>query len=153
MDRPRARVTHAVDASPEDVFAFLSDLGNHWRLASGVVEIAEVDGAAAGGGTIELHGPLGLTRLARTRIAQAVAPADGVGGVIEGTAETPAGTLVRIAWNLTPAPRGTRIALELVVERATTVDRFLLALGARRWLERRLLERALADLEQNLQRR
>ena len=57
---------------------------------------------------------------------------------------------MRVAWNLAPAPRGTRVALELVVERAALLDRVLLAIGGRRWLERRLLRRALDDLEQNV---
>jgi hypothetical protein len=148
---PRARVRQTVASPPAAVFAFLADLRNHWRIASGLVTIAELDGGSdADGSRIELHGPLGLTRVAATRIARATEPAEGVGGVIEGTAETPGGTLVRIAWNLSPAPRGTQVTLELVVERASPADRLLLALGARRWLERRLLRRALADLEQSV---
>jgi hypothetical protein len=148
----RARVSEIVPSPPGEVFAFLADLRNHWRLANGVVRVAELEhsDADAGGGSIELHGPLGLKRVARTRIAQAVEPAGGVGGVIEGTAETPQGTLVRVAWNLAPAPRGTLVALDLVVERATPLDRLLLAAGGRRWLEQRLLARALADLAENV---
>jgi hypothetical protein len=144
----RARVSELVPSPPAEVFAFLADLRNHWRLANGVVHVAELEHSEpdAGGGSIELHGPLGLKRVARTRIARAVEPADGVGGVIEGTAETPRGTLVRVAWNLAPAPGGTLAALDLVVERATPLDRLLLALGGRRWLERRLLRQALDDL-------
>src|SRR5581483_8169243 len=92
----------------------------------------------------------GLRRAAQTRIAHAVEPADRVGGVIEGTAETSHGTLVRVAWNLAPAPGGTLVALDLVVERAAALDRLLLALGGRRWLEQRLLRQALDDLARSL---
>lgn len=148
----RARVWQRVASPPGDVFDFLADLRNHWRLASGIVSIVDLDGdgADADGGSIELRGPLGLARTARTRIVRATEPSEGVGGVIDGVAETPAGTLVRVAWNLAPAPEGTLVALDLVVERAAPLDRALLALGGRRWLERRLLRRALDDLERSV---
>ena len=37
-----------VPAEPQEVFAFLSDLGNHWRLASRFVEVVELESARNG---------------------------------------------------------------------------------------------------------
>jgi hypothetical protein len=146
----RASARAAVEAPPDAVFGFLSDLRNHWRLASGNVRILELDdeGGSAGGGRIALRGPLGISRVAQTCITQAVPPADGVGGVVEGIATTPQGTALRVAWNLAPLPTGTQVVLELAVERARPLDRLLLVLGGRRWLERGLLRRTVADLEE-----
>ncbi|HEY7396954.1 MAG TPA: SRPBCC family protein [Gaiellaceae bacterium] len=143
----RARASAVVQAPPDAVFAFLSDLRNHWRLASRNVRIVELDGdASSGGGRVVLHGPLGISRVAQTRITQAVAPTKSVGGVVEGTAATPHGTSLRVAWNVSALPAGTQVVLELTVERARMLDRLLLVAGGRRWLERRLLGRAVADL-------
>jgi hypothetical protein len=146
----RARARAAVEAPPDAVFAFLSDLRNHWRLASRNVRILELDGegGGSGGGSIALRGPLGISRVAQTRITHAVPPAGGVGGVVEGVAATPQGTALRVAWNLAALPAGTQVVLELAVERARPLDRLLLVAGGRRWLERRLLRRAVGDLEQ-----
>lgn len=153
MSRPlRACASSAVAAPPDAVFAFLSDLRNHWRLTSSNVRIVALDeaGGDSGGGCIAFHGPLGISRILQTRITQAVPPADGVGGVVEGTAETTTGTSLRVAWNLARVRPGTRVALELAVERAAPLDRLLLLAGGRRWLEQRLLLRAVRDLEQEL---
>jgi hypothetical protein len=82
-----------------------------------------------------------------------VAPVDGVGGVLEGIAEVSnGGTRARIGWTLAAHPDGTAVTVEAVVERAAPLDALLLRCGGRRWLERRLLAGAVADLAA-LQRR
>jgi len=50
-----------VQATPEEVFDFLSDLRNHWRMADRFVEVVSVeasDGMHADGGRVRVRGPL-----------------------------------------------------------------------------------------------
>jgi hypothetical protein len=137
---------------PADVFAFLAELRNHWQLTGRFVALEEVEesGPAAEGGWIRVRGPLGISRLAHTRLVRSTPPSDGVGGVLEGRAEVPNGTSARIDWMLSAAPGGTRVSLRIVIEKATLTDRLLLVLGGRRWLESVLLRSALENLEQAL---
>src|SRR4051795_10866034 len=61
-----------IPAPPEAVFGFLADLANHWSLIDRWTEIVALEphGRAA---TVRLRGPLGVRRLARTRVLDAVA--------------------------------------------------------------------------------
>lgn len=121
-----------VPAPPADVFAFLSDLANHWRLMDGGVEVVELD-AAARCGVVRLHGPLGMRRTVRTHVTAAEEP-----GLIVGTARVGARTAARVSWTLEPARgAGTHVRLVASVERATALDRLLLTLGGAAWLRRR----------------
>jgi hypothetical protein len=142
----RAAASGVVDAPASEVFGFLADLDNHRRLAHRYASVLELTDGGPDGAWVRVRGPLHVTRRARTEMTQAVAPVEGVGGVIEGTATTSGGTEVRVVWRLSPRPNGTAVAVEFVIERATPIDRVLLAAGGRRWLERRFLRAALADL-------
>jgi Polyketide cyclase / dehydrase and lipid transport len=128
-----------VPAGPEEVFGFLSDLGNHWRLASRFVEVVELESAGNGGsadrGRVRLRGPLGMRRTARTRVTAARPPR-----LLIGVAEIPGGTRARVSWTLASRLGETRVRLAAEVEDARPLDRLLLALGGRRWLERRFSE-------------
>jgi hypothetical protein len=88
-------------------------------------------------------GPLGIRRAARTRVVESHAPTR-----LSGTAEVGSGTIARVSWTLQPAGEHTRVRLAATVERASVLDRALLALGGRRWLERRF-----AGTLQTLERR
>ena len=140
-----------VPAEPQEVYAFLSELGNHWRLASRFVEVVELESARNGDssdrGVVRLRGPLGLRRTARTTVTAARPPR-----LIIGTAEIADGTRARVSWTLARRLGQTRVRLSAEVESARGLDRLLLALGARRWLERRF-EETLAALAVELQRR
>ena len=140
-----------VPAEPQEVFAFLSDLGNHWRLASRVVEVVERESArngdAANRGVVRLRGPLGMRRTARTTVTAARPPR-----LMIGTAEIAGGTRARVSWTLAARLGQTRVRLAAEVENARRLDRLLLALGGRRWLERRFHE-TLAALAAELQAR
>jgi len=103
-----------------------------------------------GGGCIALYGPLGISRVARTRVTQTVPPSEDAGGTVEGVAETAHGTALRVAWKLTRMQTGTKVMLELAIERAWPLDRLLLVAGGRRWLEQRLLRGAVEDLGQEV---
>ena len=131
------RVERRVRRDPEDLFEFLCDLRNHWLLADRFIEVVELDGA----GPLRMHGPLGLRRTAVTRVIE-VEP----GTRIAGIAAIGTRTLARITWTLTPVNGGTRVVLAASLERASLLDRMLLAAGAAPWM-RRHLERTLARLD------
>jgi uncharacterized protein YndB with AHSA1/START domain len=131
-----------VPASPEDVFEFLSDLANHWRLLDRHVDVVELDGRPPDRAVVRLRGPLGVRRTVRTHVIARRNPR-----LIIGIAELGEGTRARVSWTLGGRLRETRVRLAAEVEQASSFDRMLLALGGRTWLERRFafgLER-LAD--------
>ena len=138
MSRVAARIAaeRVVAASPAVVFAFLADLQNHWLLADRFVEVLTIErppgGGPSHGGTVRMRGPLGLRRTARTRVVEAQAPAS-----IAGTAAVGGGTEASVRWTLTPVRGSTRVRLEATVRRAAWLERMLLAMGGRRWLQRR----------------
>jgi hypothetical protein len=124
-----------IPASPEEVFDFLSDLGNHWRLVDRFVEVIELTGPPGGppdGGVVRLRGPLGVRRTVRTRVTAARR-----GRLIIGTAELGESTRARVSWTLAGRLGQTRVRLAAEVEHADGLDRLLLALGGRAWLRRR----------------
>src|SRR5919199_4644278 len=124
---PRADIEAAalVPAPPEDVFAFLTDLRNHWRLADRFVEVVTLeasDGVHADGGQVRMRGPFGIRRTATTRVVAAREPR-----LLIGTAELPGGTRARVSWTIAGRLRTTRVRLAADVEQATALDRLLLA--------------------------
>lgn len=129
-----------VAAPPEEVFDFLSDLANHWRLVDRFVSVLSVDADAA---VVRLRGPLGVRRTVRTRVTSAERPA-----LIVGVAELRGGTTAQVTWTLAAAEGGaTRVRLAAEVAQARPFDRLLLALGGRAWMRRRFSHglRRLAD--------
>ena len=138
--------TALVPAECETVFEFLSDLGNHWRLARSFIDVIELDGGRPGGtpdsATVRMRGPLGLSRMARTKVTAARAPR-----LMIGTAEVGSRTRARVSWTLARRLNETRVRLSAEVDGAGRIDRAMLALGGRRWLERRFADTlaALAD--------
>jgi uncharacterized protein YndB with AHSA1/START domain len=134
-------------APPEDVFAFLFDLRNHWRLADRFVDVLTLDGPEGGradGGRVRVRGPLGVRRTVVTRVVAARAPR-----LLIGTAELASGTRARVSWTIAGRLGSSRVRLAADVERARALDRLLLALGGRWWL-RRLFASALERLGQEL---
>ena len=135
-----------VPTSPERLFAFLSDLENHWHLADRFVEIVALDreppNSPAHGGTVRMHGPLGLKRTATTRVVEAEP-----GEAMRGTATLDGGTHAQIEWRFVPDGGGTRVQLAAVVDRASPVDRVFLLAGGSVWLRRRFAKilEALAE--------
>jgi uncharacterized protein YndB with AHSA1/START domain len=127
-----------VPAPPEDVFAFLSDLRNHWRLADRFVEVLTLDSSEEGGrvngGTVRVRGPLGVRRTATTRVVAARSPR-----LIIGTAELAGGTRARVSWILAGRLGSTRVRLAAELEHTRPLDRLLLAVGGRWWLRRRFV--------------
>jgi hypothetical protein len=124
--RPRPiQARRLVRASPAELVAFLEDLDQHWQLTDGVVERL---GPSDGGARVRIRGPLGLRRVATTRIDTATPAA------LTGTAQVGARTRARVSWRLRPVSGGTAVVLGVEVLSASWADRIVLALGARAWL-------------------
>src|SRR3954453_9069508 len=121
-----------VPAAPEEVFAFLSDLANHWRLLDTHVDVIELDGSPPPRACVRLRGPLGLRRTVHTRVTAAREPR-----LIIGVAELGDGTRALVSWTLAARLGGTRGRLAAQAEAASSFDRLLLARGGRAWLEHR----------------
>jgi carbon monoxide dehydrogenase subunit G len=135
-DRQEISAASLVPAAPEKVFAFLSDLENHWLLADRFVEVLTLDrsdGGDARGGSVRVRGPLGLGRTASTRVVATDPPKS-----MTGTADLTGGTRAVIRWTLAGDGGGTRVELAAYLEKTGRLDRFLLALGGRRWIRHRL---------------
>ncbi len=97
----------------------------------------------AAGGRVRMVGPLGLGRVAQTRVVSAEPNAH-----LRGTAELNGGTRAAVSWDIDPTATGSRVTLVARVERASLFDRFLLTIGGRWWLERmfRSAVQRLADV-------
>lgn len=144
MIEARASLPHP----PEHVFEFLADLRNHWRLEDAFVEVGGLEGDAGHGptgGRVRIRGPLGLSREARAQVLEASPPSDSAPGRLAGRADL-GGTVGRVGWAIEPAATGgSHVRLWAEVERATPLDRVLLALGGRRRLAR-IFDRSLENL-------
>jgi hypothetical protein len=141
--------TAVVPAPCEDVFDFLDDLGNHWIVTDRFVEVLDLHRAGADGrargGLVRLRGPLGVRRTVTTRVVAVKAPR-----LLIGTAEIGGRTRARVSWSLAGHLESTRVRLTAGIERASWLDRALLALGGRWWLRRRFaatLDGLVAEFE------
>jgi Polyketide cyclase / dehydrase and lipid transport len=122
----------SVAAEPEALFERLAKLENHWDLADRWVEVVSVNGSGDGG-EVRLHGPLGLSRTARTKVGRVDAPR-----LIEGTAAIGSHTRGRVHWTFIGEGEGTLVTLRAEMVEAGPLDRAVWTLGGRHWLERRL---------------
>jgi hypothetical protein len=116
------------------VFAFLADRNNHWQLAGRRIEPLEIGEDAKGqlSGVVAIRGPFGVRRKARTRIVTMREPR-----LLGGIAEIGGRTRAEVRWDLDELPgRGTRVVLSASVSSAGRLDRLLLGLGGRVWMER-----------------
>lgn len=77
-----------------------------------------------------MRGPFGISRVAQTRVVDTAEPTS-----LRGIAEIGRGTRAAVRWEIVRAGSGSRVVLSARVERASPLDRLLLALGGRRWLE------------------
>ena len=74
MPGDEIRAERLVPGDPGALFEFLSDLESHWLLADGFIEVLELerggpDGPARGA-RVKMRGPLGLRRIAVTRVLE-----------------------------------------------------------------------------------
>ena len=87
------------------------------------------------GGRVRVRGPLGLSRVARTRVVEAVAPRE-----LRGRAELGRRTTASVRWSIEPRGGGSRVTLSAAVDEASALDRALLACGGAWWLRRTFAE-------------
>jgi hypothetical protein len=129
-----------IHSTPERVYAFLARLENHFRLNDEYLRVEELRPDRRGA-TIAIRAPGGLRRTAWTEVTTALAPRR-FGGTVTSSTRTRAGAW----WTIDPGSEGTRVALNAEIFPRGIVDRVLLALGGRWWLERRC-RRVVARLE------
>ncbi len=122
-----------VPARQADVFAFLAEWQNHWELTAAKIELIELDEASDGPprGVVRIRGPLGLRRTAVTRVITVREPT-----LIAGVAELGRRTTAHVRWQLRPAGTRTHVVLAASVASAGPLDRLLLRLGGRVWMQR-----------------
>jgi catechol 2,3-dioxygenase-like lactoylglutathione lyase family enzyme len=141
--------TRDVPADAHEVFGYLSSLENHWRLADrwiDVVSLGRGPGASPDEppdrGEVTIRGPLGVQRTATTRVMDVDPPRS-----MAGSARIGRRTAATVTWSLDDRGGETRVRLTAEVGDATPLDRILLALGGRAWLQRRFASvlRRLAD--------
>jgi hypothetical protein len=132
-----------VDSTPEQVYSFLERLENHFRLNDEYLRV-EALRPDKRGATISLRAPGGLRRTASTEVTTALPPRR-FGGTVTTTTRTQAGAW----WTIEPSADGALVGLHAEIFPRGIVDRVLLALGGRLWLERRC-ERVVARLDSAL---
>ncbi|MEO8092114.1 MAG: SRPBCC family protein [bacterium] len=130
-----------LEARPGEVFDYLARLENHWRLMDASVDVLSLDGDGAAGpdrSVVRMHGPLGIGRVAHTRVLELDRPRL-LRGVAEIGPRADGGrrTEGEVSWRLQPDGSGTRVTLTARVTRAGATDRVLLALGGRAWMAAR----------------
>ena len=133
-----------VRRSPEQVYAFLAELENHWRLDDQLLRLERLD-QGAGASRIVIRGPLGLRRTAHIRLTDSEPSRR-----VVGTAEVGSRTQARVTWTITRQTRGSLVAIEALVLHAGPLDRALLATGGRLWMRRRfarVLEQLALELD------
>lgn len=142
----RATASSAVDAPIGEVFAFLSDLRHHWRLAGRWIEVTGLTNgqALADGATIRLRGPLGMAFAVRTSVEELRPPHAIIGAGACGRSRG------EVTWRLRDAgPRGTDVSVEVVLRRAAIHHWAVWLAGGRAWLTRRLAQ-TVGDLDAHL---
>ena len=87
-----------------------------------------------------MRGPFGLSRVARTRVLEAIEPSR-----LRGRAELGRGTVGTVLWTIEPAGPGSRVTLAAEVQSARGLDRVVLVLGGTWWL-RRMFDEAVEQL-------
>jgi hypothetical protein len=103
--------------------------------------LLELECVEEDGGRVRVRGPLGLSRVARTSVEGTERPR-----LLTGTADIGRKTHAAVRWEIAPlVPDSSHVRFVAHVERASKLDRAVLALGGRWWLKR-IVERALQRL-------
>jgi uncharacterized protein YndB with AHSA1/START domain len=138
-----------IRADAAAVFEFLAAPDNHRRLQVAGIRLLTLDDGAAdllSGGEIVLEGPVGIRRVAHTRVTLSQPPYR-----LAGAARLDSGTEAHVSWTLRPSGDGAvDVELTAVLGPIAVADRPTLALGGRRWVRgrfERTLRRVAAELE------
>jgi hypothetical protein len=111
-----------------ELYERLADLRGHWQLAGRWVEPIEL---REDGGVVRVRGPAGLHRTIHTTLTDAREPECVAGEARIG------GTRAAIQWLLEEDGTGTNVTLRADILEAGALDRALLTLGGRHWMQRR----------------
>jgi hypothetical protein len=95
---------------------------------------------AADGGRVRISGPIGISRVARTRVVSVERPT-----TLHGAADIGRGTHASVRWEIEPDRAGSRVTFSAQVDAASALDRIFLAAGGRWWLGR-IFDRAVQRL-------
>ncbi|MBJ7348539.1 MAG: hypothetical protein JHC87_08225 [Thermoleophilaceae bacterium] len=137
----RASITAGrfLSQAPEHIYAFLSQLENHISFHDRYLRLVRLrpDGQGA---SMVIGSPLGLHRSAKTTITTARVPSQ-----LGGTAAVGRHTTAYVCWTIAPHHSGAHVELDASVLTASRLDKLLLAVGGRWWLQRRF-DRVLARL-------
>jgi hypothetical protein len=123
----------AVEAPAEIVFDFLADLRTHWELTGRRVRLLDpASDSARTGGRVRMRGPLWIGRSATTEVVRAKRPE-----LLEGRAAIGRRTEATVRWRIrSTGPASATVELRARVLRCGPLDRIVLGLGGRLWLER-----------------
>ena len=130
-----AEASSEVRAPVDEVFRFLADLGNHWRLASRWIEVVDAAPGGQRGRQRDGHPEWSArsrahradTRWTRSRRHPRSA-----------VTATSGRTHADVSWTLAPATGATRVSVEVRLIRASLADRAIWLCFGRAWLARRL---------------
>lgn len=117
-----------VPVSRRELYERLADLRGHWQLAGRWVRPLEL---RDDGGVVRVVGPAGLHRTIHTTLTDAREPECVAGEARIGQ------TRAAIQWLLEEDGSGTIVTLRADVLEAGRLDRAMLALGGRRWMQGR----------------
>ena len=117
-----------VPLAREVLYERLADLRSHWQLAGRWVQPLEL---REDGGIVRVVGPGGVHRTIHTTLTDAREPECVAGEARIGR------TRAAIQWLLEEDGAGTIVTLRADVLEAGAVDRAMLALGGRRWMQGR----------------
>ena|SRR5215207_329879 len=106
-------------AAPQDeLFDFLANLENHWRLADRFIDVIALERGAdrrVNGARVRMRGPLGVRREAATQVLAADPPQQ-----MLGVADVGRRTRAFVRWKLRGGEGGTRVRLEATIDRVPT---------------------------------
>jgi hypothetical protein len=114
------------------IYAFLADYRNHRLLAGRRIGLLELSGGTETmHGLMLLRGPLLIRRRVRTHLSEACQP-----DLLMGRARVGRCTRAVVRWDLEAQEcRCTRVSLTAEVLAAGRLDRLILKLGGRRWIQ------------------
>lgn len=131
-----------VRVSRGELFSFLCELDNHWRLSDRfeVLQVFGDDDVGGAGALVQVRGPLGLRRTARTAVRRVTPP-----GSLDGVAHA-GESVAHVHWQIeSRGPDLSHVSVSVQLRRMGLAEKVLFAAGARLWM-RREFERILENL-------
>jgi hypothetical protein len=143
----RITAERAITAPAVELFEFLSDLENHWRLTGKGIEVFKLTGEPGHrtGGRVRIRGPLGISRTVQTEVLAAHPHTE-----MHGRARIGRSTEAMIRWRLVPQDNERTVVTLDADAHPGPLDRALLIAGGQRWMTR-LFSRTLDRLAERFE--